>query len=459
MRTIIFISALFCCINTSAQDSVIISASIRYEHPSLFRKFLLGSNYRDTWSAPVKMPVFRLDTSRARIVEMGGGQQTKSLKIIDSDSIEWVLRTVDKDVEKALPGFFRNTFIERVVQDMISGAHPYAALAVGELARKLDLAAPYPQVYYVADDPGLGPYREILAHKVCMLEKSEPTYDDSEAIDTEDMLSLVDKKGNRSINDTLLLKARLLDMLVGDWDRHHEQWKWGASGDEYYPVPRDRDQAFFYSNGFLVKLVGLFSMKHLVGFRPQNRKVKHLNRKSWKFDRYLMSELDENDWLRAINQFTSTLTNDALHQAVQKLPKEIYKRDGQRILTTLIERRDAIGKDAMKYYYWLSRNIYIRGSDDPELVKVTPGKNGLHVQVVNSLTNHVTYDRIFNPRITKKINLYLMDGNDRFIAQGAEKSRIKILLNDGEGEDHVQNNGKLDLTTHNNALPSIAWRE
>jgi hypothetical protein len=45
-----------------------------------------------------------------------------------------------------------------------------------------------------------------------------------------------------------ILKARLFDMLIGDWDRHYDQWRWGEYkvGDKviYKPVPRDRSSIF-----------------------------------------------------------------------------------------------------------------------------------------------------------------------------------------------------------------------
>jgi hypothetical protein len=35
-------------------------------------------------------------------------------------------------------------------------------------------------------------------------------------------------------------------MLIGDWDRHYDQWRWAEykKGQVIYrPIPRDRDQA------------------------------------------------------------------------------------------------------------------------------------------------------------------------------------------------------------------------
>jgi hypothetical protein len=37
-------------------------------------------------------------------------------------------------------------------------------------------------------------------------------------------------------------------MLIGDWDRHYDQWRWAEYKKKgqviYRPIPRDRDQAF-----------------------------------------------------------------------------------------------------------------------------------------------------------------------------------------------------------------------
>ena len=90
-----------------------------------------------------------------------------------------------------------------------------------------------------------------------MLEKSNPTLDDSDSKSTDGLYEKLKESSENFVDDTTLLKARLLDMLIADWDRHADQWKWGTTdtgkGKLYYPVPRDRDQAFFNSDGLLLK--------------------------------------------------------------------------------------------------------------------------------------------------------------------------------------------------------------
>ena len=88
----------------SAQDSVIVAASNKYINCSPVRLLFVGKNYRREWSTPVKMPVFHLKSEMGgfTIKELGGGQQTKSLRLLDKNGQEWVLRTTDKDVAGAL---------------------------------------------------------------------------------------------------------------------------------------------------------------------------------------------------------------------------------------------------------------------------------------------------------------------------------------------------------------------
>ena len=76
---------------------------------------------------------------------------------------------------------------------------------------------------------------------------------------------------NHRIDQAAVLKARLLDILIGDWDRHFDQWRWGLRDtlDEkvYYPIPRDRDQAFFNSDGILAWYISKFHLRFLQGFK------------------------------------------------------------------------------------------------------------------------------------------------------------------------------------------------
>ena len=150
---------------------------------------------------PVKMPVFDINKQQGglKIIELGGGQQTKSLRLQDKQGVDWALRTVDKSVEKALPQGLRKTPAKGIVEDALSASHPYAALSVGSLAEAMGVTAAKPRLFYIPDDPALGEYRKEFAGQVCLLEKREPTRNNADAEDLGDVLKAMQAHNNKQI--------------------------------------------------------------------------------------------------------------------------------------------------------------------------------------------------------------------------------------------------------------------
>ena len=80
-----------------------------------------------------------------------------------------------------------------------------------------------------------------------------PSINDENTKSTAKIIDKMIDDNDDRIDEHEVLRARLLDMLVGDWDRHFDQFRWGTldtgKGKLYYTIPRDRDQAYFYSDG------------------------------------------------------------------------------------------------------------------------------------------------------------------------------------------------------------------
>ena len=41
------------------------------------------------------------------------------------------------------------------------------------------------------------------------------------------MMKNLHKDEKYTVDEKEYIKARLFDMLIGDWDRHSDQWRWG----------------------------------------------------------------------------------------------------------------------------------------------------------------------------------------------------------------------------------------
>lgn len=414
-------------------DTIKAPASEKYHRPSLLNVILLGKNYRKEWATPVCLPQFNLKSTGLQITELGGGMQTKSLYFKDARGEEWVLRTVDKDPSETLPGLAKNHFTLKVVQQMISAQHPYGALTISTLGKATGVKVASPKYYWVPDDAAFGKYREVFANTLCLFERKNVWPGAGQAIETQDMLPNLLLHSNYTVDQELYLRARLLDMLVGDWDRHQDQWVWlpvvAGGRVSFEALPKDRDQAYFYSKGLLVKFVRLFAMRHLVGFTASTRTLKTLNFKEWNMDRLFTNELTAADWKRIVDRFCEGLTDAVIDSAVGKLPVEI---SGRQLRDKLVSRRNGLIADVIRYYWFMARSVVITGSDEAERVHITGNRDSVVISMGG-------FKRTFYSRETKLIELFLLGGDDKVVCEGAGFG-IDIRVDDGGGNDKVTGN-------------------
>ena len=108
---------------------------------------------------------------------------------------------------------------------MVSAEHPYGALVVPLLADAAQVVHSEPKYYFVPDDPALGLYRKIFANKICLLESYEPGSDESDTKSTAKVIDKLIDDSKNHVDQEAVLRARLLDMMIGDWDRHFDQWR------------------------------------------------------------------------------------------------------------------------------------------------------------------------------------------------------------------------------------------
>ncbi|HEV8273547.1 MAG TPA: BamA/TamA family outer membrane protein, partial [Chitinophagaceae bacterium] len=431
--------------NLQYKDTFTISASEKHPPVKGFKKSILGQNYRPEWSAPVNMKVFNLKKERGgfEMKGLGGSVQTRSLRLQDKNGKDWVLRPLDKIPTGALPPEFRSTIAPDLIRDLNSASHPYAALTVPELAKALDIVVPHPELFFVPDDPALGFYRPYFANKVCMLEERDASFKASETKSTAKVLNQLIEDNDHRADQFAVLKARLLDIVIGDFDRNMDQWKWATTdtgkGKLYFPIPRDRDEVFFNSDGWLLKRSSKNLLPFLVGFKKDIPHVNWFNYTARDFDRIFLTDLDEKDWKETITKVQQELTDSVITKAVKKLPKEIYPIDGKTIEDKLISRRNALTKAGETYYRFISREVNVVGSNQKEYFKVSNHGEGLQVRMYaraeGNDTSFMMYDRIFEPSNTREIRLYGLGEDDVFDVDENAKSRIKLRVIGGKGND------------------------
>jgi hypothetical protein len=427
-------------------DSIVVAPNTKFAEASGLKRWFLGHNYRKEWATPVKMKVFDITKENGgfTIKSLGGGKQTKSLTITDKQGRDWVIRTINKDPAKAIPQNLHNSIAETIAQDFISGSYPYSAMLVPPLAEKINVTVPRPRLFYVPDDPALGIYRPIFAKQVILLEQKDPTPDNSDTKSSFKVFdNLIEDNDNR-VDQQNVLKARLLDMLVADWDRHLDQWKFGVSdtgkGKLYYPIPRDRDQAFYNSDGALVKYVSRSLLPFFKGFGKTNiPKISWLNWAARDFDRLFLNDLDWSEWEKTIKEFQSALNDETLAKAVLNIPKEVQPLSAGDFAQKLKERRDVLLNRGKDYYDFISDQVNVLGSNKNEYFKVTEAGKGFRVQVYKRTKESdfasLMYDRTFSPDETDEVHLYGFNGDDIFDIDEKVHSKVRIRIIGGKGHD------------------------
>jgi hypothetical protein len=434
--------------------TVRVSASEQYEAGKV-RQRLLGKNYRSAWSQEIEVPVFDVGSEKGglTVLEKGGGQQTLSLRLADSTGHEYVLRSVEKFPAAAIPEMLRETFAQDLVQDQISASHPYAALVIAPMAEAIGLYHTNPRLVYIPDDPRFGEYRKMVANSLALFEE-RPDGDWSDApyfgnskkiISTRKVLEkLADDNDNR-VDEEFVLRNRLFDLIIGDWDRHDDQWRWATIKDKkddiYQPIPRDRDQTFFVNEGMLAKLWSRkWALPKFEGFDEAINWPSGLSYNARHFDRSFLTGLSREDWIKVAGDLRKDLTDGIIESSIRQWPEEIFALHGEKIIQILKERRDNIVSDALSHYAFLAREVEVTGSDKTEAFEVTRLASGDVRVEVHKITKagereEKLFGRVFSKPETKEIRLYGLKGEDVFEISGSSRKSIPVRVIGGEGKD------------------------
>ena len=423
-----------------------------------FKKWLMGTNYRAVWATEVEVPVFDILSERGgmKILKKGGGMQTRSLRMEANNEKQYVLRSIEKYAENAIPAAIRKTFAADLVQDQISASHPYGAIVVPFLADAVGIFHTNPKAVYIPEDPVFGPFTNTFAGLMAIYEErpnskaaSDPFFGGGEKVrSTFDVIEDLRDDNDNRVDQSFVVRNRVFDMWIGDWDRHDDQWRWvryddpDGKGHLYKPIPRDRDQAFFVNQGLLPKIASRrWALPKVEGFDERVDWAPGLSNNARFFDRSFMNMPDWSVWEKEIEFLTANLTDEVIDRSLKKWPQKIYDLTGEQIASDLRARRADMKRFAREHYLFLSKEVEVVGSDKDEFfevrrlddertqVKVYKLKKGEKGQVV--------YDRTFLKSETKEVRLFGLGGQDEFDISGEVQKGIRVVVLGGKKKDTV----------------------
>lgn len=438
-------------------DSITLPLYAAYDSVTKLHRFFLGKNYRKEWAQPTKIPVLQLskDARNFTAAERGGGHQTKSLKLVDKDGKEWSLRSIEKFPDVVVPEPLRQTFVSDVVKDNLSSSNPFAALTIPDIANAVQVPHSNPSIVYVAADDKLGIYNKDFANTINLLEEREPA---GKSISTFNLQQVLQNDNDNSVDQPAFLKAKLLDILLGDWDRHEDQWRWVAEksgkGKIYKPVPRDRDQVFYINEGVLPNIASRpWLLPYLQGF---NKKINNPN--TFNFEGRFMharwlNNISYSAWMQTAKDFVSQVTDSVFEKALSNLPPKAYQLRHDELLEKLKARRSNLVNAAERFYLFQNKILDIEGSDKNELILLKDTLNDqLSVNIFKlskkNKTEDILYNRVFDPAVTKQVNIYLHNGDDSIIIN-KNSSSVKVRFIGGNGQKQFNLTGAENVYVYN----------
>lgn len=443
-------------------STITVVAGSEYE-AGKFKEFWLGEHYRDVWATPVEVPYLDMKTEAGGLtpIQKGGGNQTVSLRVMNPDSIQYNLRSINKNPRGAIPSPLFNTIAEDLVKDQISTAHPYGAFALTKMSEALSLFHTDPKLFYIPTTPLLGPYIDDFGGMLVMSE-IRPDEDLSEfkrfgysenVVSTRTLFRNLREDNDNEVDDRMYLKNRMFDMLINDWDRHEDQWRWSEfekedKGSIYKPVPRDRDQVFTKFDGVIPYLVTRrWAIRKFNNFGHEVEDVIGLNDAAKLIDRKLLTNLSKDSWMEIADSIQLQLTDEVIEASMSDLPPEVYEISGPEIAEKLKSRRDALNEFTLDYYEVLAKNVNVVSSNKHEYFKVER-LNDKETRVRAYKTKKegnvkdILYDRTFTTDETDEVRIYALDGMDSVVITGEAASGVTVRVIGGTDEDVIIDNSK-----------------
>jgi hypothetical protein len=428
------------------------AANTEYNKAGKLKRVMLGDHYRKEWGTAVDVEILDMETFAGGLtpVKAGGGLQTKSLRLNGANGQQYVLRSVNKDPSKALVAELRGTFAEDVVQDQISSSNPFAPMVVASLAQAAGIFHSTPRLVYVPVTSKLGEFKKEFGGILCLIEE-RPSGNESNnsafgysknVINSGKLFEKILFNTDYQVDEKAFLRARLFDMLIGDWDRHEDQWMWAGFKENdktiYRPVPRDRDQAFASLDGVIPQLTTRkWAIRKVQDFDYQIDDVAGLNMNGRFLDMSFTTRLVLTDWLTIANELQAAITDRVIEEAFSQLPKEIFDISGKKTIAKLKTRRNKLDVYAKEYYMVLSKAVSIAGTRQKEVFEVTRVNNEMTSVLVYTEKGAINYYRTFKTAETKEIRLYGLEGNDVFKIHGDAKKGILVRVLGGKDLDSV----------------------
>jgi hypothetical protein len=418
-------------------------------------RWLFGAGYRDLWTTAIEVDVLDLRNYAGglTITGTGKGKQSLGLRFVGADGRPYTFRPLQKSLLDLLPEFLYDTFVVEIVEDQVKSALPTAPPVVPVILDSVSVLHATPQLVVIPDDPYLGEYRDHFAGMAGTIEEwpnegkdNTPGFAGATEIhSTEELFEFLRGDPAERIDARNFLTARLVDILIGDWDRHDGQWRWANVGEgtppAWLPIPEDRDQAFAKYDGVLFGIARWVSPQ-LTNFGSKYNRVHGMIWAGREIDRWFLTGLSRADWREVAADVQSRIDDEVIEDALKQLPPAHYEIAAEDTAASLKARRAELPEKAEKFYSILAGEVDVHATHAAEVVEAVRLKNGdLALSVFTTEDGEKSstpyYYRMFLHEETDDVRVYLYGGDDRVLVQGEGRPVIPLRIISDAGRDEV----------------------
>ena len=443
-----------------------------------FYRYLWGERYRKYFGTEVIAPTVDLDTlfGGLKPVRKGGGHQSKSLRLQDKKGREYVMRALRKNAvqylqavafkDQYIEGQFNDTKTEGLLMDVFTGSHPYAPFTIGTLSDAVGIYHTNPVLYYIPKQNSLGHFNSEFGNELYMIEERAASgHGDKasfgfadEVISTDDLLKNLSKNEHHILDEKAYIKARLFDMLIGDWDRHEDQWRWAIfkEGKQtiYRPIPRDRDQAFsIFGDGALLNTATKIipTLRLMQSYSEELKSPKWFNLEPYPLDMVLISNAGKSIWDEQVKLIQHNITDIIIDKAFTNFPEEVKDETISTIKRKLQGRRKNLQKISDSYFKHINKFQVITGTQKDDWFDIERLQNGqtkiTAFRIKKGEKGSIFHQRTYTNKNTKEIWIYGLDDDDTFVVKGDAKNVIRIRIVGGQNNDtyNILNGKKVNI--------------
>ena len=439
---------LAAAVSLPAQEQREVVAGPEYEVSPTARRWS-GEGYRSLWTTPFKAPVLDLEREAGGLepVRQVGGLQTAGLALRGADGRAYTFRSLHKEPERLLPAEWRTSWPARMLRDATSATHPGAAVMLPILADAAGIAHTSPRLVVMPDDPRLGDFRGTFANRLGTFEEfptaRSATYGGflgaTEIITSTDLWERWLASPENRVDTRALLKARMLDLLVDNYDRRRGQWRWMKLPGEalWQPLPEDPDMAFVRHNGLIADIMRRRQPRLLEFGAAFPHSLEGPTSIASEVDRWLLSDAGRDTYDAVVREVTAAWSDEVLARVVAQLPPEWQAAGAFPLVETLRARREALPGYVARFYRFLATEVDVHFTNQGERITIAATADGSTTVSAAVGGGAPFFRRSFRRDETSEVRLYVHGGEDR-IERSGPGGGVRVRVIAGDGSKHVE---------------------